>query len=213
MLNFKTSTPQIPVVLASLILWVSFAWGLPAEPPVNEGEAEAAAEDPWAGVKISDVYDYAKCPYCGEKNELQAERCTHCGNGLPQPSAEITDPAWVFVPGKGYYREGTLVEPVKTMKGLQTAGLVLSVLGVSMIVVGSIWGIGTAPKINGVYAGLGATAVGVIMVVVARATRTKPVYAFESGELFEFYKGPAYARRSPDTDGAGLKIEVTLLAF
>jgi predicted RNA-binding Zn-ribbon protein involved in translation (DUF1610 family) len=213
MLNFKKSTPQIPVVLASLILWVSFAWGLPAEAPAAEGEAEVAPKDPWAGVRISDAYGYAECPYCGEKNELRAERCTHCGKGLPQPSAEITDPAWVFVPGKGYYREGTLVEPVKANKGLQTAGLVLSVLGVSMIVVGSIWGIGTAPKKNGVYAGLGATAVGVIMVVVARATRTKPVYAFESGELFEPYEPPAFALRSADSDGVALKVEVTLLSF
>jgi DNA-directed RNA polymerase subunit RPC12/RpoP len=77
------------------------------------GEAEAAAKDPWVGVRISDAYDYAKCPQCGKKNDIHAVACSRCGNELPQPSAEVTEPAWGFVPGKGYFREGTVVEPAK----------------------------------------------------------------------------------------------------
>ena len=47
MVNFGRKAPHIPVVLASLILWGSFAWGLPAEGPVIEGKADVAvAEDP-----------------------------------------------------------------------------------------------------------------------------------------------------------------------
>ncbi|MEE8638771.1 MAG: hypothetical protein V3T41_00010 [bacterium] len=44
MLNFKRCAPQIPVVLAFLVLWVSFAWGLPADAPASEGEAEVTPE-------------------------------------------------------------------------------------------------------------------------------------------------------------------------
>jgi hypothetical protein len=40
MVAFKKKTPQVAVVLAALVPWASFAWGLPAEPRTTEGEAE-----------------------------------------------------------------------------------------------------------------------------------------------------------------------------
>lgn len=41
MVKLVKNTLQVPLVLASLVLWVSFAWGLPAE-PAAEGEAETS---------------------------------------------------------------------------------------------------------------------------------------------------------------------------
>jgi hypothetical protein len=82
------SAPQVPIVLAALLLWVSFAWGLPADAPATEGEADVAAEDPWAGVRISDAYDFAKCTRCGHKNEIRRPACYRCAYSLPQPSGE-----------------------------------------------------------------------------------------------------------------------------
>jgi hypothetical protein len=221
MVNFGRNAPPIAVVLASLLLWVSFAWGLPAEAPA-EGEADvaaaedtwrcgncdaenvalakyctecgakkagvagAAAEDRWAGVRISGAYNYAKCTRCGKKNQIRAESCSRCGNEFPQPSAEMTDPNVVFVPGRGYYREGTLLEPGKSQKGYWITGLFLSFL---------VW------------------PVGIPLLIYGLATRTEPVYAFASGERYDLYERPAYARRSPDSEGATLKVEVTLLGF
>ncbi len=42
MVDLLKSTPRIPVVLISLVFWVSFAWGLPVDVPANEGEAETS---------------------------------------------------------------------------------------------------------------------------------------------------------------------------
>jgi hypothetical protein len=46
LLNIIKTAPQIPVVLASLLLWASFAWGLPAEAPAAEAEADKATAPP-----------------------------------------------------------------------------------------------------------------------------------------------------------------------
>ena len=213
MVNFGRNAPPIAVVLASLVLWGSFAWGMPADAPAAEGEAEVAREDPWAGVRISDAYDYAKCPNCGKKNEVQAESCARCGYELPQPAAEMEDPGWVFVPGKGYYRDGTILESAKTIRGLWISGLVFSVLGISTISVALIWTSETGGVGPAFYAGVGATAVGAALVVAGVAGGTKPVYAFANGEHYEPYDRATYARRSPDSEGVGLKIEVTMLSF
>jgi ribosomal protein L37E len=206
MLNFKRSAPQIPVVLASLLLWVSFAWGLPAEAPAAEGEADVAPKDPWAGVRISDAYDYAKCLQCGKKNEVRAESCSRCGYELPQPSSEMTDPAWVLVPGRGYHREGTLLEPAKTRKSLLIPGAVLTNFGVLLLVIHF-----TTPQIN--LLGLVMTACGVGLIIYGVVARTEPVYAFPTGERYEPFEEGGYAGRSPDSDGVALKVELTVLGF
>jgi hypothetical protein len=267
MVDFMKSTPQIPVVLASLLVWGSFAWGLPTDARVNEGdagvaaaedtwtcsncdaendaaakyctgcgakragEAEPAAEDPWAGVRISDAYDYAKCPRCGHKNDIRAERCsgitwrvfggnTRCAYELPQPSAEMTDPYMVFVPGKGYYPEGTLIEPARTKKGLWVTGLVLTAIPVGT---GLVMGVGQAlywwqpiPAIVGCIISIPLfvmLVVGIPLLIYGLVSRTEPVYAFEGGERYDLYERPAFARRAPDSDGAAFKAEVTLLSF
>jgi len=194
------------VVLAALVLWVSFAWGLPADAPASE--AEVAPEDPWAGVKISDAYDELRCPYCWGYNELTAARCPYCGHEFPQPSAEYTYPPWVFVPGKGYYREGTLLEPGKTRKGYSIAGIVLTASGLAA---GALAGDYDSDIIGGIA--LGALSVGVGLIVYGLVARTEPVYAFATGECFEPYERPAFALRSADSEGAALKVEVTVLGF
>jgi hypothetical protein len=254
MFNFQRGVPQIPFVLASLLLWVSFAWSLPAEAPAAEGDADvapagdtwacgncnavndasakyckecgakkagganAAAKDPWVGVMISGAYDYAKCPSCGEKNEVRAETCSRCRWELPQPSGEETGPGWVFVPGRGYFREGTLLEPGKSRKGMLIGGVVSISLGViALPVLGAVARAssdesGQVLIIPGIMA-LGAIGLGAVLLIVGLSTRKKPVYAFKSGELFEPYDRPAFARRAPQDDDVALKVEVTLLGF
>jgi hypothetical protein len=214
MFGFARGAPQVSVVLAFLILSVSFAWGLPAEPAGAERDAEPAAEDPWAGVKISDAHDYAKCLYCGNKNELRAERCVVCGHELPQPMAELAYPPWVFVPGEGYFREGTLLEPAKTNKTLWITGLGVTALGVVYtanrfdIAVENPGGKHTLEFV----AGLSVTAIGVALVIFG-FKKSVPVYAFTSDEYDEPFDGRTYGLRSPDADGAALKVEVALLGF
>ncbi len=222
MVNLGRNVSPMAVVLASLVLWVSFAWGLPAEPPATEGEAGVTREDVWAGVKISDAYDYAKCPECGKKKELRAERCSgftwrgagyrRCGTEFPQPSAEMTDPDMVFVPGLGYYREGTLLEPGKTKKGYWITGLVLTASGLAGGALAGYYG----GEIGGAIAALpclAAIGVGVGFIIYGLVARTEPVYAFTSGARFEPYERPAFALSSTDSDGGALKVEVTLWGF
>jgi hypothetical protein len=216
MVNLKMGAAPVSVVLVSLILWVSFAWGLPADTPAAEGKADEAPQGPWAGVRISDAYDYAKCAQCGKKNEVRAESCSRCRRELPQPSAEVTDPASVFVPGKGYYREGTLLEPGK--KGLLIPGLVLAGSGLAAFTVGcTLAGESETgemgPEAILVFAGFGMAVTGGVLLIIALATWTEPVYAFGCGERFGPYESEAFARRSPDTESVGLKVEVTLLSF
>lgn len=214
MVNLVKNTPQLPVALASLLLWVSFAWGMPAEPPAVEGEADAAPSDPWAGVRISDAYDYARCPRCGHKNEIRRPACYRCGYELPQPSAEMTDPDMVFVPGKGYYREGALVESGKISTPILITGLALIGGGAALVAFGAPI-TGDGEPVGFVFFGIpGLCAMGVGVVLVIVATRTKPpVYALGSGERFEPYERPAFALRSADSDNAALKVEVTVLSF
>ncbi len=219
MADFIRNTRHIRAFLASLLLCGSFAWGQPAETPAaeGEGEAEPAPGDPWAGVKISDAYDYAKCPSWGEKNQIGAAACSRCGNELLQPTADMDYPPWVFVPGKGYYREGTLLEPGERNMVMLIAGLVLAGSGITTIIVAGIsarqsdWE--PYPEMIASIAGLGLAATGAVLLIVARATPTEAVYAFASGERFEPYERPAFALRSPDSEGATLKVEVTLLGF
>ncbi len=195
------------MVLAALVLWVAFAWGLPADAPASE--AEVAPEDPWAGVKISDAYDELRCPYCWGYNELTAARCPYCGHEFAQPSGEYTYPPWVFVPGKGYYREGTLLEPGKSRKGYWITGLVLTASGLTVGALAGYYG----GDIGGAIAALpclAVIAVGVPLLIYGLATRTEPVYAFASGEPYE---RPAFALRAADSDRGALKIEVTVLGF
>ncbi len=247
------SVPQIPVVLVSLVLWGSFAWGLPAEAPSTEGGAEDTAaedtwrcgscgaenvpaakyctecgakradkadvgpKDPWAGVRISDAYDYAKCPRCGDKNGVRAKACARCGNELPRPSGEYTYPPWVFVPGKGYYREGTVLEPGKKRKGMLIAGLVLIPGGlITTTVAASLHDRGAyesfSPYIIPAIGGLALAAIGGVLSIVALSTWKEPIYAL-GGEPYLPNNGLAYALRPADSDAAAFKIEVTLLSF
>jgi predicted RNA-binding Zn-ribbon protein involved in translation (DUF1610 family) len=212
------TAPQVSVVLASLVLWFSIAWGLPAE-PTAEGGAEAHAEyrwGRWAGVKISDAYRCAKCPKCGKENELRAASCSRCGYEFPQPSAEFTYPPWVFVPGKGYYREGTLLEPAKSRKGLWITGLVI--MGSGFLTLGVAADATEGSESPGGYIVAYITApiaigVGAVLLIVGLSSQTGPVYAFKTAELFGPYGRPAFALRSAVSEGAAFKVEVTALSF
>jgi ribosomal protein L40E len=258
MVNFVKNTPQIPVVLASLVLWVSFAWGLPAngddaaEAPVTDvdaavapaadtwtcgncnavndasakyctecgtrraGAADVAPKNPWAGVRISDAYDYAKCPKCGKKNDIRALVCSRCGYVLPQPSAEIKDPDLVFVLGKGYYHEGELLEPAREQKWLLTTGYVLIGVGVATAAgTGYIEtqkgsSIGTA---TGFFAASLIAVGGVPFLVIGYATRKEAVYALNGSRCYETGTPCKYEQPSPYYEGVALKVNVLTLGY
>lgn len=238
MVNLNKTVPQISVILAFLTLWTSFAWGLPAEAPANEAELAELMEDPWwaipseaapaaeaeegegapapeyvwAGARISDAYDYAKCPQCGKKNEIRAETCARCGYELPQPSGEYTYPPWVFVPGKGYYEEGTLLEPGRPNKTILTVGWIITGVCLTAAVVGISAG-GLLGGVVAFYSAVPLILVGLPLLVYGLVTRKGPVYAFETGDQFGPYKRTAFALRPDDTDAVAFKVEVTALSF
>ncbi len=178
------------------------------------GEAEVAPKDPWAGVKISDAYDYAKCPRCGHKNAIRRPACYRCGYSLPEPSGEVTDPAWVFVPGKGYYREGTLLEPGKKRTGLIITGYALLAAGAAAVIGAAAY---EGSEEAGLYLGfIGGPIIGGAggaLLIIGYATRKDPVYALNPRGLNENGLTYTCARRTPDSDGAALKVEVTLISF
>ncbi len=223
--------PQVPALLTSLIFWGSFTWGLPvndadAATPTDgpngaspaeeaaaaapeEGEPDLAFKDLWGGVRISDAYDYAKCPYCWKKNELRAVTCVRCGYEFPQPSAAFAYPPWVFVPGKGYYREGTLLEPAKIRRPLLITGLAL--IGGGAVLAAFSGSITTDGYPLGILIfgipGLCTAGAGAVLVIVA--THKKPaVYALGT---YGVYGGAAYALKPRYSEDMAFKVEVTAL--
>ena len=189
--------------------------GMPADTPVAEDEG-VAAPDPWAGVRVSDAYDYIKCPQCGKENDLRATRCSRCKYEFPQPSADVTDPAMVFVPGKGYYREGTLLEPAESRKDLWIPGLVFAGVGLVTMDVAvvlaedDVFGGGdTEAEAIAFVAGGVITIIGGVLVIVGLTSKTQPVYAFRAAEPRVLDSHGAFARRSRE-DGAGLVLTVEL---
>jgi hypothetical protein len=179
----------------------------------DDGEDEAVPEDPWASVRISNAYDYAKCLQCGKKNEIRAESCARCGYELPQPSPLMTDPAYVFVPARGYYPQGTLLEAGKSRKGLWATGLILTVCGAATLV-GFAVGLSASSESPGwtvvlVVPGFVALGTGVVLTTVGFATRSEPVYARGSGTGGLV----AGARKAPGPLAVDVKIEVPVLSF
>jgi ribosomal protein L37E len=251
MVNLVKMTPQILVVLATLVLWTSFAWGLPADVPADEGGAEVTAaedtwrcgncgaenvaaakyctecgakradkagvgpKDPWAGAMISAAYDHAKCPQCGKKNEVRAETCARCGDELPQPSTEFTYPPWVFVPGKGYYREGTLLEPPIKRKGFIITGYALIAVGAAAVIGAAAYEGENEEPVGylGFFGGATIGGAGGVLLIIGYATWKEPIYAFNRGGLYENGPRYTYAQRPRDYDAATLKVEVTALGF
>lgn len=180
-----------------------------------EVESVYAAEGRWAGARVSDAYAYAECPNCEFRNEIKAERCKRCGTLLPQPSPEMADPSYVFVPGRGYFREGSLVEPGKTQESYWVTGVVLTAAGAAAAIASYIAMGGYSSDwfyLAGLPSFAGIT-VGGVLCVVGFATRAGPVYA-SAGDGFPEARGrPASALGSPEAEGAAFRVEVTALAF
>ena len=128
----------------------------------------------------------------------------------------MADPSFVFVPGHGYFREGSVVEPAKTKRGYWVTGIVLMAAGTASAVASYVAMGGYYHSDWFYFAGLpsfAGIAVGGVLFVVGLATRAGPVYAFASGESREPYERPSLARRSLDSEDPALKFEVTLLSF
>jgi hypothetical protein len=194
---------------------------MPADTPVAEGEG-VATPDPWAGARLSNAYDYIKCPQCGEKNDLRAVRCSRCRYEFPQPSADVTDPAMVFVPGKGYYREGTLLEPAESRKDLWIPGLVFTGVGLVTMEVAIVLaaeeevfgGEDTKAEAITFVAGGVITIFGAVLIIVGVTSKTQPVYAFRAVEPTGMYARGTLARRSrEDCAGFGFKAEMPVWGF
>ncbi len=138
----------------------------------------------------------------------------------------MTDPNIVFVPGKGYYREGTLLEPAKNRKGTFIAGLVLLGVGLTAVIFATSrpnW-VEVNPFLGdtliippwkwAAYLGGGAAAgIGTILLIRSVPIIKEPVYAFESGGRFEADARAAYALSSRDSEDVAFKLEVTALSF
>ncbi|MEE8640229.1 MAG: hypothetical protein V3T41_07445 [bacterium] len=151
----------------------------------NPGEEKT--EDLWKGVRISRAYKKLKCPQCGKSNDLRAAECRRCGYRFPQPSPDVTDPSQVFVPGKGYYREGALLEPAQSRAILWVPGVALGVVGLSTmsaalsVLAGEETGsseVDTEAARTVLWIGSGMTVVGVVLTVIGFTSKTKAVYAF-----------------------------------
>jgi hypothetical protein len=144
-------------------------------------------EDVWEGVRISGAYETLECPQCGTYNDLRAAACIKCGYRFPQPSPGVTDPSQVFVPGRGYYREGTLLEPARSrailwVPGVVVMGIGLSTTSLALALVAAAEDDGTDPVSEGVKAtawvGLGITAVGAVLTIIGVTNKTEAVYAY-----------------------------------
>jgi predicted RNA-binding Zn-ribbon protein involved in translation (DUF1610 family) len=158
------------------------------------GDAVAQADpgqektgDVCEGVRISGAYEKLKCPQCGTYNDLRAAECIKCGHPFPQPSSDVTDPSQVFVPGRGYYREGALLEPAQSRKILWVPGVVIGAVGLSTLslalaLVAAAEDDGTDPVSEGVkttaWVGLGITAVGATLAIIGFTNKTEAVYAY-----------------------------------
>lgn len=151
----------------------------------NPGEEKT--EDVWEGVRISGAYETLKCPQCGASNDLRATKCKRCGYPFPQPSPDVTDPSQVFVPGKGYYREGALLEPGRSRAILWVPGMVIGVIGLSTMSLalallaaeesGSS-DVDTEGAKTAAWVGLGITAVGAALTIIGFTNKTEAVYAY-----------------------------------
>ncbi len=144
-------------------------------------------EDVWEDVTISGAYKKLKCPQCGKSNDLRAAECIRCGYRFPQPSPDVTDPNLVFVPGRGYYREGTLLEPARSRKGLWISGVVIAALGLPMMSAAASVLVAEENDYQEVdveaartvlWIGSGMTVVGVVLTIIGFTNKTKVVYAF-----------------------------------
>lgn len=144
-------------------------------------------EDVWEGVRISGAYEKLKCPQCGTYNDLRAAACIKCGYRFPQPNPGVTDPSQVFVPGRGYYREGTLLEPAQNRKSLWIPGVVIGTIGLSaMSAAASVLAAeeedrtetDTETARTVLWIGTGMTAVGVVLTIIGFTHKTEAVYAY-----------------------------------
>jgi predicted RNA-binding Zn-ribbon protein involved in translation (DUF1610 family) len=176
--------------------------------PSPGGDVAAQADDDgktadvWENVRISDAYGKLKCPNCGASNDLRAARCWRCGYLFPQPSPDVTDPSQVFVPGKGYYREGTLLEPAHSRALLWVPGAVFAAMGLSVM---SVALEALAAEDNGdvdtkaaravLWGSSGVTAAGLALIIIGVTYKTEAVYAY-AGTAGR----PAIARTPGSTD-------------
>jgi hypothetical protein len=93
----------------------------------------------------------------------------------------------VFVPGRGYYREGALLEPGRSRAILWVPGVVLGVVGLSTMSVaaGALVGedngntdVDTEGARTVLWIGTGMTVTGLFLTIIGLTSKTEAVYAY-----------------------------------
>ncbi len=183
---------------------------------------EKETEDIWEGVRISNAYDKLICPRCGKENALRAGECERCGYEFPAPSRDVTDPSMVFVPGKGYYREGALIDPAKSRKNLWLPGLVTMGVGLTTISVSA--SLAAAESVEGIFGGdadtkgaetafligSGLTVVGGVLVLVGFTSKAEAVYALAQPARRTAVARGSYGLLPVGADGLDFKFELSI---
>lgn len=145
------------------------------------------------------------CTQCGAVNEKAAKFCGDCGS----PLGVAAGGNMVFVPGRGYYAKGTMIESGHARTGLWVSGLLLWLLGGPAIA-----GTGVAVNSAGLYVvGALVSVGGLVMFIVGLAYKTKPVYAFRAEEDRDYYTAWRDAPERLRDDERAWNIEVTCLSF
>ncbi|MEE9458028.1 MAG: zinc ribbon domain-containing protein [bacterium] len=145
------------------------------------------------------------CTQCGAANEKAGKYCGDCGT----PLGVAGGGNMVYVPGRGYYAKGTMIESGHARTGLWVSGLLLWLLvgpGIAYA------GVGTTS--TGLYALGGLITIGgLVMFIVGLASKTKPIYAFRAEEDRNNYTPwPDAPERLRDDEWAWT-IDVTCLSF
>jgi RNA polymerase subunit RPABC4/transcription elongation factor Spt4 len=161
------------------------------------------------GVGAAGLSNVRVCPKCGFVNEKEAKFCGDCGYNFSAYEAGTAAPETVYVPGRGYVPKGTMIDP-----GHRRAWVWATGLGLWLLVGPAIASAGIGEESLGLYVAGGTVSLaGLVMFIVGLAVKTDPVYALRTGPGDDVQTRLAYARKSLEPEGPGLKVEVPLVSF
>jgi ribosomal protein L40E len=159
--------------------------------------------------RATGLSDVRVCPKCGFVNEKEAKFCGDCGYNFYGAGAGAAGLEMVYVPGRGYVPKGTMIEPGHARTGLWVGGVLMWLLVGPGIAVAGVETDSEALYILGGCIYLA----GQILFIVGVGGKTKPVYAFRTSGNEVKRTRLAYARKSPISSEAGVKVELPLIGF